>query len=104
MIDRIRRSLNKGLDQVRWVATFLAERTKSETEIAKLLFESSRIEGKIDDLYTDIGRRIVELKEKGEKSVWKDFVVQKALDDIKHLRETSEEFKNQARSLNKLPE
>jgi len=52
---------------VRWFATFLAERTKAETEIAKLLFESTRFEGKIEDLYRDIGKRVVELKEKGKR-------------------------------------
>ncbi|MBI5056772.1 MAG: hypothetical protein HZB61_09180 [Nitrospirae bacterium] len=104
MIDRIRRNLNKGLDQVKWVATFLAERTKAETEIAKLLFESTKIEGKIDDLYRDIGKRVTELKEKGERSVWKDFIIQQALDEVKHLKEAAEDYKNQANNLTKLPE
>ncbi|RJQ48608.1 MAG: hypothetical protein C4538_03595 [Nitrospiraceae bacterium] len=104
MIDRIRKNINKGLDQVRWVATFLAERTKAETQIAKLLFENTKIEGKIDDLYRDIGRRVAELREQGEKSIWKDFVVQQALDEIRHLRNTAEDFKNQARNLSNLPE
>ena len=104
MIDRIRRSLNRGLDQVRWVATFLAQRTRAETEIARLLFESTRIEGKIEDLHRDIGSRVAELYEKGEKSVMKDFIVRKALDDIRLLREASADYKNQARNLSRLPE
>lgn len=104
MIDRLRKSLNKGLDQVKWIATFLSERTKAETEIARLLFQNTKIEGKIDDLYRDIGRRVAELKEKGEKSVWKDFIIQQALDEIRHLRETANDYKNQADSLSKLPE
>lgn len=104
MIDRIRKSLNKGLDQVKWVATFLAERTKAETDIARLLFESTKIEDRIEDLYRDIGKRLTELKEKGEKSVWKDFVIQQALDEIKHLKEAADDYKNQANNLSKLPE
>ncbi len=104
MIDRIRNNLNKGLDQVKWFATFLSERTKAETEIAKLLFESTKIEGKIEDLYRDIGRRVLEIKEKGEKAIWKDFVIQQALDEIKHLKEAAEEYRNQANDLSKLPE
>ncbi|RJQ13323.1 MAG: hypothetical protein C4560_14645 [Nitrospiraceae bacterium] len=104
MIDRIRRSLNTGLDRVKWFATFLAERTKAETSIAKLLYQSSKLEDRIDDLYRDIGRRVMELNEKGEKSVLKDFVVQQALGEIKHMREASDEFRNQARDLSKLPE
>jgi len=104
MIDRIRNNLNKGLDQVKWFATFLSERTKAETEIARLLFESTKIEGKIEDLYRDIGKRVLEIKEKGEKAIWKDFVIQQALDEIKHLKETAEEYRNQANDLSKLPE
>ncbi|RJQ50929.1 MAG: hypothetical protein C4526_11010 [Nitrospiraceae bacterium] len=104
MIDRIRKNLNRGLDQLKWVATFLAERTKAETEIARLLFESTKIEGRIDDLYRDIGKRVAELREKGEKSIWRDFVVQQALDEIKHMREAAEDYKNQAKDLSKLPE
>ena len=104
MIDRIRKSLDKGLDQVKWFATFLAERTKAETEIAKLLFESTKIEGKIEDLYRDVGKRVMELKEKGDKAVWKDFVILQALDEIKHLKEAAEEYRNQANDLSKLPE
>ncbi len=104
MIDKIRKSLNKGLDQVKWIATFLAERTKAETEIAKLLFENTKIEGRIEDLYRDIGRRVSELKRQGEKSVWKDFIIQQALDEIKHLQEAADNYKNQADNLNKLPE
>jgi predicted RNase H-like nuclease (RuvC/YqgF family) len=104
MIDKIRKSLNKGLDQVRWIATFLAERTKAETEIARLLFENTKIEGRIDDLHRDIGRRVSELKGQGEKSVWKDFIIRQALDEIKHLREAADNYKSQADNLNKLPE
>jgi hypothetical protein len=104
MIDRIRNNLNKGLDQVKWFATFLSERTKAETEIARLLFESTKIEGKIEDLYRDIGKRVLEIREKGEKAIWKDFVIQQALDEIKHLKETAEEYRNQANDLSKLSE
>ena len=104
MIDRIRKSLDKGLDQVKWFATFLAERTKAETEIAKLLFESTKIEGKIEDLYRDVGKRVMELKEKGDKAIWKDFVILQALDEIKHLKEAAEEYRNQAKNLSTLPE
>jgi len=104
MIDRIRNNLNKGLDQVKWFATFLSERTRAETEIARLLFESTKIEGKIEDLYRDIGKRVLEIREKGEKAIWKDFVIQQALDEIKHMKETAEEYRNQANDLSKLPE
>ena len=46
----------------------------------------------------------MEIKEKGEKAVWKDFIIQQALDEIKQLREASDEFRAQAKNLSKLPE
>jgi predicted RNase H-like nuclease (RuvC/YqgF family) len=107
MIDKIRKSFNTGLNRIKWIATFIAERTKAETSVAKLLYESSKLENKIDDLYRDIGKRILELKDKdneAERDVFKDFIIQQAIDEIKSLKETVEDYKSQARDINKLPE
>ncbi len=104
MIDKAKKSLTTGIMRVKWIAKFLAERTKAETSMAKLLYESSKLENKIDDLYRDIGKRVVELKEKGETSVLNDFIIQQALDEVKNLRETVDDYKKQAKNINKLPE
>jgi hypothetical protein len=104
MIDKVRESLAKGLVRVKWIATFLAERTKAETSIVKLHYESNKLENKMDELYRDIGKRVLELKEKDEKDVLRDFIIQQALDEIKNLREAVDDYKNQARNINKLPE
>jgi hypothetical protein len=104
MIDKVKKNLTTGVTRIKWIATFVAERTKAETSMAKLLFESSKLESKIDDLYRDIGKRVMELKEKGENSVFSDFIVQQALDEVKNLRETVDDYRNQAKSVNKLPE
>ncbi len=79
MINKVKDSFNTGLLRVKWIATFVAERTKAETSVVKLLYESSKLESKIDDLYKDIGKRVIELKEKGDKEVYQDFIVQQAL-------------------------
>jgi predicted RNase H-like nuclease (RuvC/YqgF family) len=107
MIDKIRKNFNAGLSRIKWIATFIAERTKAETSVAKLLYESSKLENKIDDLYRDIGKRVMELKDKDdetERDVFKDFIIQQTIDEIKSLKETVEEYKTQARNINKLPE
>ncbi|GBD95772.1 MAG TPA: hypothetical protein ENG83_04620 [Nitrospirae bacterium] len=107
MIDKTRKSLATGVTRIKWVARFLAERTKAETSVAKLLYESSKLENKIDDLCRDIGRRIVELgetaKEEG-KDVLKDFIVQQSLDEVRHLKESVDNYKHQAGNIGKLPE
>ena len=104
MIDKVKKSFSTGVLRIKWVATFLAERTKAETSIAKLLYEKTKIESKINDLYSDVGKRIMELKEKGEEDVLKDFMVQQALDEIKNLRESVDDYKSQADKINKLPD
>lgn len=104
MKDKIRESLTTGVNRVKWIAKFVAERTKAETSIAKFLYEGSKLENKMDDLYRDIGKRVMELKDKDDKDVFKDFIVQQALDEIRNLRETVDDYKKQATDINKLPE
>ncbi len=104
MINKVKDSFSTGLMRVKWIATFVAERTKAETSVVKLLYESSKLESKIDDLYRDIGKRVIELKEKGEKEVYQDFIVQQALHEVKDLRDAVKDYGKQAKNINKLPE
>lgn len=107
MIDKVKKNLTTGLTRVKWIAGFVADRTKAETSIAKMLYESRKLENTIDELYRDVGKRVMELKSKGEseeKDVLKDFIVQQALDEIKNLQETVSDYKTQANHINKLPE
>jgi len=104
MLDRIRKSFNEGVKSVKWFATFLAERTKIETSIARLFYESSKLEDRVNELYSDIGRRVVELKEKDERAVLKDPIILHTIDEIKRLREQIEDYKDKAYALNKPPE
>jgi len=107
MKDKIKQSLTTGLTRIKWIATFIAERTRAETSVAKLLYESSKLESRMNSLYSDIGKRVMELKEKNEeedKDVLKDFIVQQTLDEIRTLRGSVDDYKGQARDINKLPE
>jgi hypothetical protein len=95
---------NTGLMRIKWIATFVAERTKAETSVVKLLYESSKLETKINDHYRDIGKRVLELKEKDETEVFQDFIVQQALSEVKNLKSSVEDYKKQAKNTNKLPD
>jgi hypothetical protein len=95
---------NTGLMRIKWIATFVAERTKAETSVVKLLYESSKLETKINDHYRDIGKRVLELKEKDETEVFQDFIVQQALREVKNLKSSVEDYKKQAKNTNKLPD
>lgn len=104
MLDRIRKSFDGGIKKIKWFATFFAERTKVETSVAKLFYESSKLESRLDKLYIDIGKRVLELKEKGEKTILKDFLLLQTIDEVKRLREQVEENRNKVYALNKPPE
>jgi len=104
MIDKIRISVKEGMKRVKWLTMFLAERTRAETEIGKLMFESSKLESKLDNLYIDIGKRVLELHQKGDKSVFNDFIIQQAIAEIKDLKEAIDDYKKQARELSDIQE
>ncbi len=104
MIDKIRVSVKEGMKRVRWITMFLAERTRAETEIGKLMFESSKLESKMEKLYIDIGKRTLELHQKGDKSVFNDFIVQQAIAEIKDLKDAIDDYKKQARELSNIQE
>ncbi|MEE8329215.1 MAG: hypothetical protein V3R54_04725 [Thermodesulfovibrionia bacterium] len=101
MLDKIKRSFNEGVKKVKWFAAFLSERTRAETSMAKLLYQSRKLETRIDELYRDIGKRVLELKEKDEKAVLKDFIVLQTINEIIKLREKIDDYKSRANELGK---
>lgn len=104
MIDILRKNLMTGIERIKWVASFLAERTRAETAIAKLFYEKSKVEDKIDDLLRDIGKRVVDLREKGETDVFQDFTIKHALSELKDLRESANSYKTKADEISRLRE
>ncbi len=104
MIDIIRKNLMTGIERIKWVASFLAERTRAETAIAKLFYEKSKVEDKIDDLLRDIGKRVVDLREKGETDVFQDFTIKHALSELKDLKEAVNQYKTEADKIIRLRE
>jgi len=104
MIDIIRKNLMTGIERIKWVASFLAERTRAETAIAKLFYEKSKVDDKIDDLLRDIGKRVVDLREKGETEVFQDFTIKHALSELKDLQKAVNNYKTKADEFIKLRE
>lgn len=102
MLDKIRKSFKEGVKSIKWIAAFLADRTKVETSMARLLYESRKLETKLDGLYCDIGKRVLELKEKGEKAVLKDFIILQIINETKRLKGEIEDYKSRAQDLSKL--
>lgn len=104
MIDNVKKSVASGIKRIKWIADFLAERIRVETSIAKVLYKKSKLEDDMDDLYRDIGRRVLELKNLGREDVFKDFMIQQALNELKEMKETVQEYKTEADTISRLRE
>jgi hypothetical protein len=104
MINKVKDNFNTGLTRLKWIATFVAERTKAETSVAKLMYEISRLESRMDEIYRDIGKRVAELKARDEKDVFSDFLIQQSLSELKDVRENMEDYRKQAKKINDLTE
>jgi len=104
MLDRTKESLATGITRVKWIASFLVERAKAETSIAKVLYRRSKLEIQINDRYRDIGKRVVELREQGETDVFKDDVIQHALGEVKDMKDAVSRDKRESQPAKKQPE
>lgn len=102
MFDRVKKSFNEGVRNVKWIASFLAERTRTETNVAKLLYECNKLEAKLDNLYREVGRRVLELKDREDKPVYKDFIVLQTMNEITKLQEEIDDYKKRAHELSKI--
>lgn len=104
MLNRIKKSLNEGAKSVKWIASFLSERARAETSIAKLLYASRKLEAKLDEHYINVGKRVLELKGKTEKMVLKDFIILQMISEVEHIRAEIADLKLGAQELGKPPE
>jgi PHP family Zn ribbon phosphoesterase len=101
MLDRIKKNVKEGVKSVKWFAAFLADRTRVETSMARLLYESNKLENRLEELYRDVGIRVLELKGKEDKSVFKDFIILQTINEITKLKEEIEDYKTRADEISK---
>jgi hypothetical protein len=101
MLNRIKKNFNEGVKSVKWFAAFVAERTRVETSMARLLYESNKLESRLEELYRDIGKRVLELKDKEGKAVFKDFIILQTINEITKLKEEIKDYKTKADDISK---
>ena len=85
--DRIRKSLDDGLEVVTQVAAALSERVRIESAVARLMFDKGGMERKVDRLYRRLGDRVFHLWRQGEGGLMDDAEVRDALRDIDRLKD-----------------
>lgn len=92
-MDDVKKNLAAGIARVKWIAQFIAERVRAETSLAKNLYAKSKVENKMDDVYRDIGRRVMELSDKGGTDILNDSTVQSCLNELRRMKEAADVHK-----------
>jgi len=95
--DRIRRDLESGLRTFQFVGRFIAERTRVETSLAKVVYDTQKIRKKIDDRYRELGERIFELRD--EKNPTDNAVVRDMIAELATLKEELDVYMTRAQEL-----
>lgn len=104
MLDRTKKNFSAGVGRMKWIASYLTERTKAETSAAKLLYQRSKLESRREDIWRNIGARVAELYEKETTDVLADDAIQQALSELKDLQEKIDDYKSRARDVTKMRE
>ncbi len=94
MIERFKDNFMKGVEKLRWFATVFSERLRIEIAVMRLLYRSSEMNRRRDELFVAIGRRVYEFRENPERSVLKDKVVQEAVIEIERVEREMEDLRH----------
>ena len=91
--DRIKKSLDSGIEKVYRVSKVVSERARIEAAVARLLIEKGRLEAKQDKACGRLGERVYALWEQKGESVFGDPEVADALREVADLKEEIETVK-----------
>ena len=99
--DRIRKDLEDGLNSIQAIGRFLAQRTRVETSLAKVVYDTQKIRRKIDEKYHELGERIYELKD--EKNPAENATVRDLISELSSLKEELDFYMTRASELGGKP-
>ena len=84
--DRIKRSLDNGIEQVMRVSKVVSERARVEAAVARLLIEKGGFENKTDRTLKQLGERVFFLWEQKSGGIMNDQEVMEAVRDLADIR------------------
>lgn len=84
--DRIVKNLQNSLDIVRKWARIIADRTRVEAGVARVLVEKGKVEKRLELSYRKTGERVFQQIEAGEDVNTSDPVLLETLEDIRDAR------------------
>ena len=85
--DRVKKSMDGGIEKVMRVSKVISERTRIEAAVARLLIDKGSLEIKEEKAYKKLGERVFYLWEQKSHGVMKDQDVLQALTEITDVRE-----------------
>ena len=84
--DRIKRSLDNGIEQVMRVSKVVSERARIEAAVARLLIEKGGLENKGDRVLKQLGERVFFLWEQKSGGVMNDQEVMEAVRELADIK------------------
>ena len=84
--DRIKRSLDNGIEQVMRVSKVVSERARVEAAVARLLIEKGGLENKGDRVLKQLGERVFFLWEQKSGGVMNDHEVMEAVRELTDIK------------------
>lgn len=84
--DRIKRSLDNGIEQVMKVSKVVSERARVEAAVARLLIEKGGLESKADRSFKQLGERVFFLWEQKTGGVMNDQEVMEAVRELSDIK------------------
>ncbi|GAB4415381.1 MAG: hypothetical protein OHK0032_11540 [Thermodesulfovibrionales bacterium] len=102
MWKRIKDNLDSGIEKIRWFSSLLNERLKIEISIFRLLYQTTEMEKKREDLLKTIGERVFDLRHGDGKQVLRDPDVIEALHRLELLSAEIEDAKKRASEIGRV--
>jgi hypothetical protein len=88
LLQRLTHDLKTGLARLRYGTVHAAHRALEENELLQLRLECRKLDGRIEDLYGDVGDRALDLHERGESTerIMADPDVMRGIEQVMALR------------------
>jgi len=102
IISKIQRDLSAGLATVKKEGTSLFLKTMTEMDMLKYRFEVHKIQGRLSELYRELGERFVEAVEKGEEEAFFTGEMMGLVEKIEDIRIEEERYKKEMDDLKEL--
>jgi hypothetical protein len=96
MFKKLKDNFDAGIEKIKWFSSLFSDRLKIEFSVMKLLYQSTQMEKKRDELMKKIGQRVIELKEHSERQILKDRIIMDALSEIAKIDSEIESTKKKA--------